>query len=363
MSNPLTYFDITIGGVPAGRIVFQLYADVVPKTAENFRALCTGEKGNTASGVPLLYKKSTFHRVIQDFMCQGGDFTNHNGTGGELIYGEKFEDENFQLTHSKPFLLLMANAGPGTNGSQFFITTKETPHLDGKHVVFGEVVAGKLVVRAIERTPKGANDKPVADVVIADCGELPSDYDLTPKDDGTGDVYEGFLGDEKSVDVTKPETVFTAVTAIKEIGTAQFKKGELKVALAKYQKATAYLEEYFPEDLLEADIATLNKLKLLLYLNVALVALKVKEAPVAIKAAGEALEVEGIDATSQAKALYRRGMAYVIAKDEESAQADLEQALVLSPGDKAVVKGLEDVKKGIKARRQKEKASYSKFFL
>lgn len=171
MSNPRVYFDISIGGRSAGRIVFELFADVVPKTAENFRALCTGEKGTGISGKPLHYKGSGFHRIIQQFMCQGGDFTRGNGTGGESIYGEKFKDENFTLKHTEPGLLSMANAGPHTNGSQFFITTVVTPWLDGKHVVFGRVVEGLDVVKKMEAagSRSGTTSQPVA---IEDSGEL-----------------------------------------------------------------------------------------------------------------------------------------------------------------------------------------------
>lgn len=169
--NPRVYFDVTIGDDAAGRIVFELHADVVPETAENFRALCTGEKGAGRSGKPLHYKGSTFHRVIPDFMCQGGDFTNGNGTGGESIYGAKFADENFDIKHTEPGLLSMANAGPGTNGSQFFITTAQTPWLDGKHVVFGRVTDGMDVVRAMEAqgSQSGRTRQRIA---IADCGQL-----------------------------------------------------------------------------------------------------------------------------------------------------------------------------------------------
>lgn len=364
MANPRVFFEVAIGGKTIGKIYFELFADKVPKTAENFRALCTGEKGSTKGGIPLHFKGSSFHRVIKDFMVQGGDFTAGNGTGGESIYGEKFPDEAFPYPHDQPFLLSMANAGPNTNGSQFFITTTETPHLDNKHVVFGKLLSGKGIVRQVERTETGEQDKPKQPVTIVDCGELPADFEVPAGnvDDGTGDDYEDFLKDNDNVDVNDPASVLGAIEKLKSIGTKLFKEGNAEGALKKYLKATTYLEDYLPDDLSEENIAKVHALRISCYLNVALMALKVNQHKVAIKAATSALDDETVANKEKAKALFRRGSGYAALKNETDALKDLNAALELEPADGAVKNKIEEVKQAAQKRRDAEKKKYAGFF-
>ncbi|KAI8982391.1 peptidyl-prolyl cis-trans isomerase D [Mycotypha africana] len=363
MSNPRVFFDVSIGGKPEGRIVFELFRDIVPKTAENFRALCTGEKGEGKSGKPLSYKGCTFHRIIKNFMVQGGDFTAGNGTGGESIYGEKFEDENFELKHDKPFLLSMANAGPNTNGSQFFITTVPTPHLDNKHVVFGKVLKGKGVVRTLEFL-ETQQDKPLQEAVITNCGEL-----AEGEDDGIpvaedGDNYEEFADDHEGPKEL-PDLVRIA-SQLKDIGNNYFKKGAYEQASRKYLKAIRYLnfkpafDEEDPEDL-RVQYASI---KLSSYLNRAMCDLKLNDNADCINLTSLVLEYDAkyVKDTDRTKAYFRRGLAKLHSKDLEGAVEDLTKAQEFNSADAAIKKELANAKAKLAAKRQKEKNAFAKMF-
>jgi len=364
-TRPRVFFDVEVGGSPIGRVTMELYSDLVPKTAENFRCLCTGEKGIGKSGKPLHYKGSIFHRVIKQFMIQGGDFTAGDGTGGESIYGAKFEDEAFPKKHDKPFLLSMANAGPNTNGSQFFVTTVPTPHLDGKHVVFGEVLNGKSVVRQIENLPTASGDKPSKDAVIADCGELTGDEALQAaikQPDALGDPYEDFPEDNEqgSLDAQK---ILTIATACKDYGNKAFKANNYAIGVSKYEKGIRYLNEEPELDNEPPETKTkLDSLRYSLNSNSALLSSKLEAWEDAVRFATAALAVSGITEKERAKALFRRGFASVRLKDEESAVKDLEEAHKLIPEDPAVTNELASVKSKAAARAAKEKAAYKKFF-
>ncbi|KAM9677441.1 peptidyl-prolyl cis-trans isomerase D isoform 2-T2 [Trichechus inunguis] len=315
-SNPRVFFDVDLGGERVGRIVLELFADIVPKTAENFRALCTGEKGiGPTTGKPLHFKGCPFHRIIKKFMIQGGDFSNQNGTGGESIYGEKFEDENFYYKHDQEGLLSMANAGPNTNGSQFFITTVPTPHLDGKHVVFGQVIKGMGVARILEN--------------VEVKGENPA----------------------------KVDKILLITEDLKNIGNTFFKSQNWEMAIKKYAKVLRYMEgsKAVTE---KADSSKLQPVALSCVLNIAACKLKMSDWQGAIDSCVEALEID----PSNTKALYRRAQGWQGLKEYDQALADLKKAQEIAPEDKAIQAELLKVKQKIKAQKDKEKAAYAKMF-
>ncbi|KAI8542205.1 hypothetical protein RHMOL_Rhmol08G0119900 [Rhododendron molle] len=344
MVNPRCFLDISIGGEVEGRIVVELYKDVVPKTAENFRALCTGEKGigpNTAA--PLHFKGSCFHRIIKGFMIHGGDISAGNGTGGESIYGLKFEDENFELKHERKGMLSMANDdSPNTNGSQFFITTTRTSHLDGKHVVFGRVIKGMGVVRLIEHVTTGEYYCPTLDVVIANCGEI-----AEGEDDGIsnffkdGDAYPDWPADLDFKE-DKISWWMTAVDSIKAFGNEHFKKQDYKMALRKYRKALNYLDVCWDmEDMDQEKSSSLRKTKSQIFTNSSACKLKLGDLEGALLDTDFALR----DADDNVKALFRQGQAYMALNDVDAAVESFKKALELEPNDGGIKKELAAAKK------------------
>ncbi|XP_037316956.2 peptidyl-prolyl cis-trans isomerase D [Pungitius pungitius] len=356
-ANPRVFFDVDIDGEKAGRIVLELFADVAPKTAENFRALCTGEKGiGKSTGKPLHFKGCPFHRIIKKFMIQGGDFSNHNGTGGESIYGEKFEDENFHYKHDKTGLLSMANAGPDTNGSQFFITTVPTPHLDGKHVVFGQVLNGIGVIKMLESLETN-EDAPVKPCVIADCGGYTEEDGCGyGPNDGTGDVHPDFPEDS-DVDLKDVDKVLAVAEDVKNVGNNLFKGQDWKAAVGKYSKALRYLE--VSGDLLEEEAQQkLVPTALSCFLNTAACNLKLQLWQDAVDSCNEALELN----PANTKALFRRAQAWQGLKENSKAMIDLKKAQGIAPEDKAISNELKRVQLKIQEEKEKEKKIYAKMF-
>ncbi|KAK4284662.1 hypothetical protein QN277_001462 [Acacia crassicarpa] len=360
MGRPRCFLDISIGDELEGRIVVELYNDVAPKTAENFRALCTGEKGiGPNTGVPLHFKGSCFHRVIKGFMIQGGDISAGDGTGGESIYGLKFEDENFELKHERKGMLTMANAGPDTNGSQFFITTTRTSHLDGKHVVFGKVVKGMGVVRSIEHVTTGDNDRPTQDVKIVDCGEIPHGAD-----DGIsnffkdGDTYPDWPAD---LDESPSELQWwmNAVDSIKAFGNEYYKKQDYKMALRKYRKALRYLDICWEKEGIDEELSlSLRKTKSQVFTNSSACKLKLGD----LKGALLDTEFAMRDGDNNVKAWFRQGQAYMALNDIDAAVESFKKALALEPNDAGIKKELSAARKKIADRRDQEKKAYSKMF-
>eukprot|EP01061_Rhynchopus_euleeides_P003422 TRINITY_DN1266_c0_g3_i1.p1 TRINITY_DN1266_c0_g3~~TRINITY_DN1266_c0_g3_i1.p1 ORF type:complete len:355 (+),score=178.64 TRINITY_DN1266_c0_g3_i1:166-1230(+) len=339
------FFDITIGGEAAGRILMELYDKDAPKTCANFRALITGEKGGIPGheDVKLSYKGSKFHRVIPGFMCQGGDFTNGNGTGGWSIYGEKFDDEAFVHTHSKAGLLSMANAGPNTNCSQFFVTTVDCPHLNGKHVVFGRVVKGMNTVRRVENTPTKQYDEPEADVVIADCGVIADgEDDGVPVD--AADSHEDYPQD--ATPVLSDSDKLKAADEIKALGNGFFKEKEFASAVQKYQKALRYLGATVPTEETKAAIV---KQKVACNSNMAQCFLKLSKWVEAKASTSEALKLD----ESNSKVLFRHAQALYEMGTLEQAKEFAEKSAKVAPEDAGPKELLKKI--GSKSASQKEK--------
>uniref|UniRef100_A0A3Q1HP54 Peptidyl-prolyl cis-trans isomerase D n=1 Tax=Anabas testudineus TaxID=64144 RepID=A0A3Q1HP54_ANATE len=360
--NPRVFFDVDIGGERAGRIVLELFADITPKTAENFRALCTGEKGiGKSTGKPLHFKGCPFHRIIKKFMIQGGDFSNHNGTGGESIYGEKFEDENFHYKHDRVGLLSMANAGPNTNGSQFFLTTVPTPHLDGKHVVFGQVLKGMGVVKMLESI-ETKEDAPVKPCIIADCGEhKDGDSWGAALNDGSGDIHPDFPEDS-DIDFGDVDKVLSVAEDVKNTGNNLFKNQDWKAAVNKYSKALRYLE--VSGDQVEEDAQKkLEPIALSCFLNTAACKLKMQLWQDALDSCDEALELD----TGNTKALFRRAQAWQGLKEYSHLKlTDLLSFLFGNLNDDfsstAISNEMKKVHLKIQEEKEKEKKIYAKMF-
>eukprot|EP00126_Sphaerothecum_destruens_P015766 Sdes_comp9809_c0_seq1m1341 len=356
--NPRVFFDISVGGTPQGRIVMELYKNTCPKTVENFRALCTGEKGTDPNGVKLHYKGSIFHRVIPSFMLQGGDFTRANGTGGVSIYGEKFDDEDLTThKHSTEGILSMANAGPNTNGSQFFITTVPTPHLDGKHCVFGRVLKGMGLVHTIENMPTGESDKPVQDVVIQDCGELSDDAPELVS-------LAGFPQWAQDWDQREASAALEAIDQMKQLGGQYFKDENHQASLDVYSTAVRYAEYKEWENVSEQHKEQFQQFCITLKLNLAAVFLKLENFQAAQDICNSLLSsfADSMKASERSKALFRRGKALLALKDYENALKDFQQVKNASATDKPLLQCISTCSKAIASQKAALHKMYANMF-
>ncbi|XP_008483447.1 peptidyl-prolyl cis-trans isomerase D [Diaphorina citri] len=357
--NYIVFLDVSIGEEKVGRMVIELFKHIVPKTAENFRALCTGEYGKGKLGKALHFTGSRFHRIIPQFMIQGGDITNFNGTGGESIYGPCFEDENFKLKHKFEGQLSLANTGhPNTNNSQFFITLAPCPHLDGKNVVFGCVRQGFGVAREVSYV-EAENDKPLVTCTITNSGQLSLNEDWgVAENDGSQDVYPPFPEDWKS----NPETVQLnqmedVIRTIKNSGNEYFKLNRMHDAQRKYKKAVRYIK-WYNQSQSKTQQKHFRSYYTAALLNMAAVQLKFKAYKRAINLCDDILLME----PNNVKALFRRGRAQVSMNNFEQGLQDYEQALDLLPNDQQILKEIAFVRKQMRHHLNLEKMTYARMF-
>ncbi|XP_037568923.1 peptidyl-prolyl cis-trans isomerase D-like isoform X1 [Dermacentor silvarum] len=357
--NPHVFLDVRIGEEFVGRIVIELFRQIQPQTTENFRALCTGERGVGVSQVPLHYKGCKFHKIMPKFMVQGGDITHGDGSGGESIYGRFFPDEDLSLKHDRPGLVGMANSGPNTNGSQFYIVTVPTPHLDGKHIIFGQVVKGMGVVSVLEYVRTNESDVPAEECVIQNCGEIPPGGDFgICEQDNTEDVFPPFP-DDSDLDFSNIEHIMCVAEKIRQSGNYYFRKEDYVSANAKYKKALRYLNKLHEvNELSKEQESKIASVVLPCILNSAASKLKLKRYHQALDDCDEALDLE----PRHPKALFRRGQAFHGMRDYEKSMANLQQALSLSPNNKAILSEIAAVKGEMQAYKAKERKAYAKLF-
>ncbi|XP_053697890.1 peptidyl-prolyl cis-trans isomerase D [Sabethes cyaneus] len=358
-NNPLVFLDIQIGKEHVGRLLIELRADVVPRTAENFRALCTGEKGTSKSGIRLHYKGSKFHKVKSLFMSQGGDIVNFDGSGGESIYGKTFEDENFSLLHEDGAVSMVNLSKANTNNSQFFITSGECPHLNGTNVVVGYVIRGIGVIGEMERctTDEG---QPTDDIVIVNCGQIApgADWGLNDEDE-TEDKLPPFPKDwnqfEKDFTISE---MLVELNCIKMAGNYFFKQQRWIEAARRYKKAGRYFDFFNNKIRFIEDRPKLEQFQLVNYLNQAAVQLKLNLNEDAVHACTAAL---GID-PGNSKALFRRGIAHNKLKNYEKAIDDLRQVVERIPNDKLILNEYTRAKSNLGDYRAQQRIALSNMF-
>lgn len=366
--KPTAFLDIKIADEEIGRIVVELLPSESPKATENFLTLCSEKK----------YKGNHFHRVIKNFMIQAGDttFGNENfpndstGKGGECIFSEEFfEDENLSPL-DKPFLLAMANSGPDSNKSQFFITTFPCPHLSGKHTVFGKVIHGKSVVRDIEKVPTDSQNVPSDRVVIVDCGAWTENMGVplynACADSVGGDIFEEYPDDDVHFDKEDLKQAFSACCTIKESGTLLFKDQKKQAAFFKYRKCLRYLNEFLPDE--DQDAALFKEyliLKKKVFLNLSLTCLQMADWEMCNLYCNYLLELEPasiVSAQERAKALYRKGVAMMNLKLYSNSKESLQAAANTCPSDVAIFNAMKKVDSLLAKKKEKEKTQYSRFF-
>jgi len=340
--------------ISVGRVVIELFRNIVPKTAENFLALCNGKRGIGKLGKPLCYQGTIFHRVVPQFMVQGGDITKYDGTGGESIYGEKFEDENFTLLHSEEGRVGMANAGANTNNSQFYITTVPCPHLDNINVAFGQVRKGLNIIREMGDVLR-IDDHPTIKCLIESCGEFkPNEPWNISENDGTADIYPPWPDDW---DIPSNAKIEDAISNIKDSGNFYFKQENYTVSDRKYTKALRYID-FLSSKSSGSNLKLIQAMKVSSLLNLAAVRLKKNKHQNARQFCDQALIMDPYNG----KAFYRRAQARMGLKDYDKALTDLKTALKLCPNDKFIRLELQNARKTKLNYLQKEKVIFTKMF-